>query len=54
MFIFNLQSVEAMRIKRFSTFVTNPSTVEKDMANRNPKWMFRDILEGLNGAERWD
>ena len=37
--ILNLQSVEAMRIERFGTFVKHHSTVEKYMANRNPKWM---------------
>lgn len=53
--IFNLQSVEAMRIERFSTFVKHHSTVEQYMSNRNPKWMvLRDRWEGLNGAEGWD
>ena len=55
MFIFNLQSVEAMRIGRFNSFVMHHSIVEKYMANRNPKWMMlRDRWEGLNGAEGWD
>ena len=55
MFIFNLQSVEAMRIERFRTFVKHHSTVEKYMAYRNPKWtMLRDRWEGLNGAEGCD
>ena len=52
MSIFNLQSVESMRIKRFRTFVKHHSTVEKYMANRNQNWMvFRDRWEGLSGAE---
>jgi hypothetical protein len=55
MFIFNLQSVEAMRIGMFSYFVKHHSTVEGYMASRNPKWMMlRDRWEGLNGAEGWD
>ena len=55
MFIFNLQSVEAMRIGRFNYFVKHHSTVEKYMANRNPKWMMlRDRWVGFNGAEGWD
>ena len=55
MFIFNLQSVEAMRIERFMSFVKHHSTVEKHMANITPKWMMlRDRWERLNGAEGWD
>jgi hypothetical protein len=56
MFIFNLQSVETMRIERFGTFVKHHSiTVEQHMANRNPIWMvLRDRWERLNGAEGWD
>ena len=47
-----LQSVEAMRIERFITFVKHHSTAEKYMAARNPKWMkLRDRWKGLNGAE---
>ena len=54
-FIFNLQSVEAMRIERFNYFVKHHSTVEKYMANRNPKWlMLRDRWEGWSGTEGWD
>jgi hypothetical protein len=55
MFIFNLRSVETMRIERFRTFVKHHSTVEKYIANRNPIWMvLRDRWEVLNGAEGWD
>ena len=55
MFIFNLQSVEAMRIGRFKSFVKHHSTVEKYMANKNPKWMMlEDRWERLSGAEGWD
>ena len=55
MFIFNLQSVETMRIQRFRNFVKHHSTVEKYMTNRNPIWMvLRDRWEGLKGAEGWD
>ena len=51
MFIFHLQSVEAMRIERFSTFAKHHSTVEKYMPNRNSKWMvLRDRWEAMNGA----
>ena len=35
-FIFNLQSVETMRIERFSTFVKHHNTDEKYMAYRKP------------------
>jgi hypothetical protein len=34
-FIFNLQSVETMRIERFRTFVKHHSTVEKYLAKIN-------------------
>jgi hypothetical protein len=51
MFIFNLQSVETMRIEKFSTFVKHHSTVKIYMANINPIWMLRDRWDGLNGAE---
>ena len=44
MFIFNLQSLETMRIERFRTFVKHHSTVEKYMDGVQ-RW------EGLNGAE---
>jgi hypothetical protein len=55
MFIFHLQPVEAMRIERISTFVKHNSTVEKYVANSNPKWMMlRDRWEVLHGAEGWD
>ena len=55
MFIFNSQSVEAMRIERFKTFVKHHSTVEIYMANRNPIWMvLRDRWEVLNRVEGWD
>ena len=55
MFILNLQSVESMRIGRFNYFVNHHSTVEKHMANSNPKWMMlRDRWEWLNRAEGWD
>jgi hypothetical protein len=44
-----------MRIERFRTFVKHHSTVEKYMANRNPKEMvLRDRWEGLSGDEAWD
>ena len=47
MFIFNLQSVEAMRTERSSTFVKHHSTVEKYMANGNSLWMvLRDSGRG--------
>ena len=44
-----------MRIERFRTFVKHHSTVEKYMANRNPRWMaLRYRWQWLNGAEGWD
>ena len=47
MFIFNLQSVETMRIERFRTFVKHHSTEEKYMAARNQYGMFfRDPVDG--------
>jgi hypothetical protein len=52
MYIFNLQSVETMRLERFRTFVKHHSTNEKYMANRNPKWIvLRGGMELKGGAK---